>query len=126
MNRFIALLFAAFACTSAFSASDPASIRSEITALLVRLGESGCQFNRNGSWHSSAEARDHLARKLEYIEKRSALVSAEQFIELAASKSSMSGNPYLVRCGEQAAVSSQSWLMSQLQSIRSAANGEAK
>jgi YD repeat-containing protein len=93
-------------------------VRTEIDALLTSLQSSGCQFNRNGSWYSGAEARDHLLRKLRYIERGDAIQSTEQFIELAASRSSSSGQAYQVRCDGQAAATSQTWLTRQLTAIR--------
>ena len=105
---------------STAAAQLPAAAGAEIDALLSRLEASGCEFNRNGAWHSSAEARAHLLRKLKYLEDRGAVHSAEQFIELAASASSMSGQPYLVRCAGDAPVPSGQWLRSQLRSLRAA------
>ena len=93
-------------------------VRAEIEALLARFESSGCQFHRNGSWHSPSEARSHLLRKLEYIEDRGTVQSTEQFIEIAAAKSSWSGKPYGVKCGAEAAVDSQQWLNRQLTVLR--------
>ena len=103
------------ACSLAQAAS---ATRTEIDSLLARLQASGCQFNRNGSWYSSSEARDHLLRKLDYLEGRGSIQSTEQFIQLAASSSSSSGKAYLVRCGNDAAVPSQQWLSRELASLR--------
>lgn len=94
----------------------------EINSLLERLQVSGCQFNRNGTWYTAAEAKAHLLDKLEYVEKRVALKSTEQFIDLAASKSSMSGKPYQVRCGNTAPVESKLWLTKELKAMRSGSN----
>ena len=91
----------------------------EIDELMSKLEASGCEFNRNGTWHSGTEAKAHLLRKLKYLEDRAAVQSVEQFVELAASASSMSGQPYLVKCGDGAPVESGTWLLSQLQAIRS-------
>jgi hypothetical protein len=44
--------------------------------------------------------------------------SAEQFIELAGSSSSTTGEPYLVKCGSGATVESGTWLRSELQVMR--------
>lgn len=96
----------------------PAPVRAEIDAMLIRLEASGCRFLRNGSWHDGARAREHLLDKLEYIEKRGTVQSAEQFIELAASRSSLSGRAYQVGCGAQAPVPSQQWLTEQLGRVR--------
>ncbi len=90
---------------------------------MSRLEASGCEFNRNGIWHTATEARSHLLRKLKYLEDKGMVQSAEQFIELAASGSSRTGEPYLVKCGNADAVQSGKWLASQLQIMRSPARG---
>ena len=97
----------------------PAAARDEIEGLLSRLAASGCQFRRNGSWHSAVEAQAHLRRKLDYLLGKGAVASAEQFIERAASQSSMSGRAYLVKCGSRAPVASGPWLHAELKRLRS-------
>jgi Family of unknown function (DUF5329) len=116
----LTIIFAA--AGSAASLSPPA--RAEIDALLSRLEASSCTFNRNGTWYPAAEAKAHLLGKLKYLEDRGAVQSAEQFIERAASSSSTSGQPYLVKCGSAAPVQSGTWLRSQLEVLR--ASGRAK
>jgi hypothetical protein len=98
----------------------PPAAHAEVLTLLSRLEASGCQFNRNGSWYSGAEAKAHLGRKLDYLEGKGALQSAEQFIELAASTSSSSGKPYQVKCGADEATPSAGWLRGQLKQMRGA------
>jgi hypothetical protein len=121
MLRFqFSVLSCLFAAAVAAAPLAPAA-KAEIDALLSRLETSGCQFHRNGSWHNAADAKAHLLAKLKYFEDRGAVQSAEQFIELAASSSSVSGRAYLVKCESGAAVPSSVWLQSQLQLIRSAA-----
>lgn len=100
------------------AASLPAAARGEIEGVLARLAASGCEFKRNGSWHSAVEAQAHLRRKLAYLLDRGAVVSAEQFIERAASKSSISGEAYQVKCGSGAPVASGPWLRAELQTLR--------
>ena len=101
------------------------SSRNELNALLNKLVASGCEFNRNGSWYTGAEARGHLQRKLEYLEDKKAVQSTEQFIDLAASTSSYTGRAYLVRCGSGTAVESRKWLMTELNAVRLASAGRA-
>ncbi|MBB6563153.1 hypothetical protein HNP48_005872 [Acidovorax soli] len=101
----------------AFAAPAAAPVRGEIDRLLAALQSSGCEFQRNGSWHGAAEAKTHLLRKLDYIEKRSTLPSTEKFIELAASSSSASGQAYQVRCNGSVQPSAQ-WFAKELQKIR--------
>ena len=86
-----------------------------------RLESSGCQVDRNGTWYPAADARSHLMTKLSYLEDRGAVQTAEQFIERAASKSSVSGRPYLIRCGDAPPVESAVWLSAQLQAMRASA-----
>jgi hypothetical protein len=97
----------------------PDAVRTEIHSLVDRLESSGCQFNRNGTWHTAPEAKAHLLTKLDYLEKKGTVQSTEQFIDLAASKSSLSGTPYLVKCGNAAPVESKLWLSKELQAVRS-------
>ena len=55
---------------------------------------------------------------MNYLVEKKKLDGTEQFIKLAASTSSMSGQPYQVKCGEHAAVASAAWLTGELQSMR--------
>jgi hypothetical protein len=90
----------------------------EITQLLERIEASNCAFMRNGSWYTPAEARLHLQRKLDYMVERKMLGSAEQFITDTASASSLSGRPYMVRCGNNEPMPSAAWLNAELRRIR--------
>ncbi|MEZ2311764.1 DUF5329 domain-containing protein [Paraburkholderia sp. RCC_158] len=98
-------------------------VQAEINSLLNRLETSGCGFNRNGTWYSGIEAKSHMLAKLHYIESRTALQNTEQFIELAATRSSVSGKPYVVKCGNGPGEPSATWLTKQLQSLRGARPG---
>jgi hypothetical protein len=113
-----AVLFAA----SVQAAPAPRQVDAEIDHLLDALGRSGCQFQRNGSWHAAAEARSHLQRKRDYLKKRDAITSTEGFIAQAATRSSMSGKSYHVRCGDAPMQSSQAWLTNELRVYRAARN----
>ena len=100
------------------AAPTAAPVRAEIDALLARLETSGCRFGRNDEWYAGADAKAHLLRKLEYIEKYGTITTAQQFIDVAATKSSVSGAPYVVQCANAAAVPSGAWLTAQLQALR--------
>jgi hypothetical protein len=104
--------------SSGMAAELPAASRTEIDALLDRLGSSGCQFNRNGSWYGSAEAKTHLTKKLNYLIDKKKVDGTEQFIALAATSSSTSGKEYQVKCGAAQPVPSGAWLKTELQAIR--------
>lgn len=100
------------------------TVRAEIEALLANLQASDCQFNRNGTWYSGSEAKNHLLRKLKYFEGKGTIQSAEQFIELAASQSSSSGQVYQVKCSGLSTVASQAWFTQQLTAIRATSKGK--
>lgn len=118
--RAVLLLLGGLLTASVGAAPLPASARAEVDALLSHLQASGCEFNRNGSWYAGADAKAHLLKKLDYLEGKDLVKTAEQFIERGASGSSMSGKPYLVRCAGKAPVESARWLTAELRQVRAA------
>jgi len=60
----------------------------------------------------------HINRKYEYLLKKGLVPNTEAFIERAASESSASGKPYLVKCGNQPEVESAAWLREALAKFR--------
>lgn len=92
--------------------------QTEIGYLLNQLQHSKCRFGRNGSWYDADEAVFHIDRKYQYLLKRNAIQSTENFIERAASRSSVSGQPYRVQCGESAVVESAEWFRAELDMFR--------
>lgn len=115
----MAWMFAVFATPAASAAPTPQAQR-EIDALIAALGASDCRFERNGDWHDATAAKAHLQKKYDYLRKREMADTAELFIERAASRSSLSGKPYRVRCGRDAAVESAMWFKRKLAEIRAA------
>lgn len=107
---FVAL--AAYAHAQATPLSDE-----EINKLLTFVEHSECQFIRNGQAFSGPVARAHLERKLGYLEEKHLIVSAEDFIDLAATKSNASGLPYEVRCPDGLHAANL-WLRTALQRLR--------
>ena len=101
------------------AASPNGTTLAEIGHLLAYLGDSGCEFYRNGTWYGAVEARQHLEKKKDYLMQRSMISSTEDFIERAATQSSMSGETYQVRCRPNPAVSSNAWLKAELKKYRS-------
>jgi hypothetical protein len=117
LNSFLALLVAVFSW-AALAAEPSSSVKLEIEQLLARLAASGCQFQRNGAWHSATEGRAHLEKKYQYLLNKHLVSTTEDFISLAATKSSTSGKPYLVKCGTQEQVPSAAWMAAQLREVR--------
>ena len=104
--------------TTLARAAPPQSVQAEVDFLLASIEASGCAFNRNGTWHDSKAAMTHLRDKYDYLVARDLIVTTEDFIERAATKSSLSGQPYEVRCGGGAAVTSSRWLNDKLGHLR--------
>ena len=101
-----------------FARAGPAlahSMAEEIDHLLGAIASSPCAFIRNGVAYDGAHAVAHVRDKYDYY--RSDIHSAEDFIRLAASKSMMSGRPYLVRCGQVTAPAAD-WLDRELARFR--------
>lgn len=120
MRITFSLALSLLVAAAAHAAPLPPAARAEVNALLTHLQTSGCEFNRNGSWYAGAEAKAHLLKKLDYLEGKDMVSTAEQFIERGASASSMSGKAYLVRCAGKAPVESAVWLKAELQQVRAA------
>lgn len=89
----------------------------EIQGLLAFVEHSECRFVRNGKEYPGAQASAHLGKKLAYLEGKNRVSSAEDFIDLGATKSSMTGTAYEVRCptGVQPA---SIWLTTELKRLR--------
>ena len=103
---------------SSWAATPSTAARAEIDHLITYVEKSGCKFDRNDTWHDSRDASVHLDKKERYLEERGQIATAEDFIAKAATKSSMSGKPYTVRCGSEPAVTSSEWLTAELRQFR--------
>jgi hypothetical protein len=116
----MAMLFVTLLTAGAASwpAAPSTAARAEIERLLAFVASSGCQFNRNNTWYPAPEASAHLAKKERYLEEHGQIATAEDFIAKAATKSSMTGKPYSVRCGSEPAIASDEWLMAELRRSR--------
>jgi len=117
--RLLALFVGIGAVAATGAATPSAAARAEISRLLEFVERSDCSFNRNGTWYDGKAAREHLEQKERYLAERGRIGSAEDFIEQAATRSSMTGQPYTVRCGA-ATTHSADWLRSELARIRGA------
>lgn len=87
----------------------------EIDYLLDFIQSSGCIFIRNGQEYDSLAAREHISMKRDYAGRW--IKTTEDFIRLAATKSSVTGAPYRVRC-EETEIPSARWLQNALHEYR--------
>jgi len=95
---------------AAVQAQPPPNVHTEVEYLLQYIETSGCSFYRNGTWYDGARARAHLRSKYDYLAERQLIGNAEDFINKAATRSSMSGKPYKIRCNDGVEVESGPWL----------------
>jgi hypothetical protein len=107
----------AFATTHAIAASPGTAAKDEIDHLLHYIAASSCTFVRNGAEYPADKASEHLASKYRFVGTR--ISTAEEFIKYLATGSSMSGEPYHVKCGKSDALSG-AWLAAELDRYRKA------
>jgi|SRR5580700_4164126 hypothetical protein len=110
----IGLGFGSFVAT----ASSPTVAQVEVEHLLSAVATSRCEFYRNGEWYDSQKASAHLRDKYTALIALGRVVTATDFIEKAATKSSLSGRPYLIRCTGGAPVPTNQWLREALERYR--------
>jgi len=79
----------------------------EISYLINSVGKSGCTFIRNGKRYTGKDARQHLRSKRKL--NAHLIHSAEDFIEKIASRSSTSGQPYMISCRGKEQQTANAW-----------------
>lgn len=90
----------------------------EIEYLLELVAYSDCRFTRNGRQYSADRAAAHMRKKYNYALNRHGQLTAEQFIEHIATKSSWTGRAYTLECADAATIDSASWLTRALHTYR--------
>ena len=88
----------------------------EINHLIEYVAKSGCTFIRNGKAYTSAEAVAHIKKKYAYF--KDAIDSAEKFIEFSATRSTLTGKAYTIKCPGKEVVKSRKWLLEELRGFR--------
>ena len=93
------------------------TVDNTVRHLIRHVSESGLVFIRNANKHTAVEAAEHMNKKYRHFKRD--IESAEDFIELCANRSLISGQPYLVinEQGEQMRTSE--WLRAELVDYRS-------
>jgi hypothetical protein len=118
MKHILAIVFVLF--PAPILAEVPAAQKQEIDHLLSFVQQSSCRINRNGKFYDASEAVSHIRKKYAYF--RDEIQTTEQFIELSATKSTMSGKYYMVQCDGSEQVRTKDWLLSELASYRDNGN----
>jgi hypothetical protein len=92
------------------------SLEQNIDYLINYVGKSNATFVRNGASHSPTEAVSHIKAKYEHFKNQ--IETPEDFIRLCASKSLVTGKPYLVRTPDGKEMHLDVWLGNALREYR--------
>lgn len=108
---FLTLLF-----TSMVNADVAPQDRHEVDYLIGFISNTPCQIERNWTSHTGPEVIAHIQKKHDYF--RDDIKTTEQFIEYSATKSTMTGRDYLVKCAGQSTLKTKDWLLQELHKYR--------
>ena len=97
-------------------ADVPDSQIKEVNHLLAFVKNSGCTINRNDTNHPAEKGVSHIENKYDYF--RDDIKNTEDFIEYSATKSTMSGDYYMVTCPGKKTIKTQDWLLTELKKYR--------
>jgi hypothetical protein len=95
-------------------AGTPTPLENQKIQYLISTIESlsNAQFIRNGTAYDAKSAADHLRLKLRGAGSR--VATAEDFIRMCASVSSVSGSPYQIRFADGGTITSEAFLRQKL------------
>jgi len=105
-----------FLLTAAIAVALDPQTKAEIDELITYVQMSGVRFIRNGSEYSGAEGAQHLRDKLARAGDR--VKTTDDFITGIASKSYLSGKPYLVKFPDGHTQPTGEWLRAHLAKAR--------
>jgi hypothetical protein len=101
---------------SAVGADGPAAEAQRIEYLIRSIEQlTDAKFIRNDSAYDGKAAAEHL--RLKWREAGARIKTAQQFIELCGSKSSVSGRPYQIRFAEGTLLTSEAFLREKLKEL---------
>jgi len=118
MKFYILILGLLFGSLSLF-ADEKANLQQTIDHLIATVENSKCTFIRNGSEHTPKEAAEHMRKKYDYYKKE--IKTPSDFINKCASKSELSGKPYMIKLPDGKTVKCRDWMDEELKRYRSGA-----
>ena len=113
LRLLLGLVFVLSSSTQTFAAE---SLEQTIDYLIDYVGKSNATFIRNGISHTPAEGVAHIKAKYEHF--KSEIKTPQDFIRLSASKSLLTGKPYLVRTPDGKEMHLDAWLTNALKHHR--------
>ncbi len=114
-----------FAIAVHAQAGTPTPLENQKIQYLISTIESlpNAQFVRNGTAYDAKSAADHLRLKLRRAGSR--VATAEDFIRVCASVSSVSGSPYQIRFADGSTMTSEVFLRQKLREFEQASQRKA-
>ena len=100
-----------------------ARLDATVQHLITLVAQSGLTFIRNDVRYTGKEASEHMRKK--YMHFRDKIKAPEDFIELCASRSLLSGRPYLVINEKGGKISASEWLRTELAMYRTSVADES-
>ena len=116
LSALVKIFFIYLFVLHAANADVPADQVKEVNHLLAYVKNSGCVINRNGTDHPAEKGIEHIEKKYDYF--RDDIENTDEFIEYSATKSTMSGDYYMVTCPGGKAIRTQDWLILELRRFR--------
>lgn len=117
----LSLGLAGLLLSSAVLAARDAQLEATIEHLIGHVADSRLTFVRNFSDYSGGEASAHMRKKYEHFQDE--IRTPEEFIELCASRSLVTGKDYLVVTADGHRITTRQWLGAELLNYREQVNG---
>lgn len=114
MNKYSLILMLLVSCM--VHADVPPKSQHEVEHLISFVSNTPCLIERNWISHNGREAIAHIQQKYDYF--RDDIKTTEQFIEYSATKSTMTGKDYMVKCAGQSTLKTKDWLLQELHKYR--------
>ncbi len=92
------------------------SVDTTVQHLLDYVAASGLTFIRNSSEYTAREASGHMQKKYAHFKEK--IKTPEDFIRLCATKSILSGKPYMVITRQGGVIRTSEWLTTELKRYR--------
>lgn len=91
--------------------------KAKIEFLISSIEKLDATFIRNNQEHTAKEAANHLRKKVKYVLSSSLAenLTVESFIDQIASKSSLTGEPYLIHFSSGVVMEARVWFYQQLE-----------
>lgn len=103
--------------------ADSKKLAATINYLLAFVETSDCTFIRNDKPYTAKEAAGHMQRKYDHFKDE--IKTPEDFIRKSATKSLISGKPYMVKTKTGQLMKSETWLLEALDAYRQNQHGKA-